>query len=357
MKLKAVPDYVPVDPASKGGPKYGHYAELDPHFAASKADADAVMASLWAADDWQTFRNNWKAEAPLPNGTPRPGTDVVESYRQMPTRDGAAEIQLKIMKSAANTSTDNDNACVLRFHGGGWAIGGHGTEAAENLHAASHPRVVLVSVDYRLAPEHPYPTPLHDCYDALHWVKANAPALGIDPEQIVLLGSSAGANLALAVALRARADGVTGIRAMLLDWPMGCHPTLFQQLRDRDGYELESYVQCHDATVTTVPIIEFFLDAYLPPAAALELDPYHSPLLADSFAGLPPAFLQVAGFDPLRDEGLAVAEKLQKDGVPVELHVYKGLPHAFASLLAHLPQAKVYQERQNAYLDNVVKSA
>ncbi|EPE08169.1 lipase esterase [Ophiostoma piceae UAMH 11346] len=355
MKLKTVPDYVPLDPASKGGPKHGHYAELDPHFAAAKAGADAVMASLWAADDWHTFRNNWKAEAPLPDGTPRPGTDVVESYRRIPTRDGGAEIEIKIMKSVANKAADN--VCVLRYHGGGWAIGGHGTEAVENLHAASHPNVVLVSVDYRLAPEHPYPTPFHDCFDALLWVKANAAALGIDPEKIVLLGGSAGSNLALAVALKARADNVTGIRAMLLDWPTACHPRLFQQLRDRDGYELESYVQCFDATVTTVPIMEFFLDAYLPTTAKLEPDPYHSPLLADSFEGLPPAFLQVAGFDPLRDEALAVAEKLQKDSVPVELHVYKGLPHAFSTLLASLPQAKEYQQRQNVYLDNVVKSS
>ncbi len=287
MKLKTVPEYTTLDPANKGGPKYGHLAELDPAFAAAKPAVDAAMAGIWAAEDWDTFRANWKAGAPLPAGTPQPGVDVSEAYEHIPTRDGA-QIELKVMRSLAPNASTNavDNVCVLRMHGGGWAIGWHGTEALENLHAAAHPNVVLVSIDYRLAPEHPFPTPLNDCIDAFKWVKANAAKLNINPEKIVLLGGSAGSNLALALALTARDEGTSGIIAMMLDWPTGAHPKFFQQLRDRDGYELESYVQNHDATITNATIMEFFLDVYTPD---VQPDVRHSPLLADSFKGLPPA--------------------------------------------------------------------
>ncbi|CAK7201674.1 hypothetical protein SEUCBS139899_004383 [Sporothrix eucalyptigena] len=358
MKLKETPEYVTLVPGgTNGGPRNGHYAALDPHFAAAKTGAEAIMAGLWNADDWETFRNNWKGAGPLPEGTPQPGTDVTESYIKIPTRDGA-EIELKIMSSAKHTKsaeTANDTVVVLRMHGGGWAIGWHGTEAIENLHAAAHPNVVLVSVDYRLAPEHPYPVPFNDCVDALKWVKANAASqLHANPEKIVLLGGSAGSGLSLAVALKAREENISGIVAMALDWPTGSHPKFFKQLTEKHGYELESYVQVPDGTVTGAAIMEFFLDAYTP---NVQPDPYHSPLLADSFAGLPQAFLQVAGFDPLRDEGLAVAEKLQRDGVPTELHVYAGLPHCFSMLFTDLPQAKDYQARQNAFISKVVKAA
>lgn len=294
MKLKTTPEYVTLVPGSKGGPRNGHYAELDPHFAAVRPAAEAMIAGLYKADDWETFRNNWKGEAPLPEGTPRPGTDIEETYIKMPTRDGngngSTEIELKVMRSVKNNKAKpEDNVCVIRLHGGGWTIGWHGTEAIENLHAAGHPNVVLVSVDYRLAPEHPFPTPLHDCVDALKWIKANAvshPALQINPDKIVLLGGSAGSGLALAVALQAREEHITGLWAMLLDWPTGSHPKFFPQLREKYGYELESYVQVPDGVVAGAIVMEFFLDAHTPDA---QPDPLHSPLLADSFKDLPPA--------------------------------------------------------------------
>ncbi|CAK7213316.1 hypothetical protein SBRCBS47491_001764 [Sporothrix bragantina] len=357
MQLKQTPEYVKLIPGCPGGPRNGRYAPLDPDYAAIKEGTEAVMAGLWKADDWETFRNNWKATPPLPEGTPQPGSDVTESYVNIPTRDGA-EIELKIMQSAKHpksAATAANTVVVMRLHGGGWAIGGHNTEAVENLHAAAHPNVVLVSVDYRLAPEHAFPIPFHDCVDALKWVKANAASqLHANPEKIVLLGGSAGSGLSLAVALKAREENISGIVAMALDWPTGSHPKFFKQLRDKYGYELESYIQVPEGTVAGVLIMEFFLDAYTPNA---QPDPYHSPLLAETFAGLPQAFLQIAGFDPLRDEGLAVAEKLQRDGVPTEVHIYPGLPHFFSALLPDLAQTKKYQARQNAFIDKVVKAA
>lgn len=195
IKLKATPEYVTLDPNSKGGPKYGHYSELDPVFATIKDAADGAVAGLWSNDNWDAFRAAWKVSGPLPADCPQPGKDVSESYQKIPMRDGA-EIEIKIMKSAKNTGASKDNnVCVLRMHGGGWAFGWHGSEAAENLHAANHPNVVLVSIDYRLAPEYRYPIPLNDCVDTLKWVKANAASLNINAEKIVLLGDSSGSNL------------------------------------------------------------------------------------------------------------------------------------------------------------------
>ncbi|ERT02944.1 hypothetical protein HMPREF1624_01248 [Sporothrix schenckii ATCC 58251] len=357
MKFKDAPEYVPTDPNSKGGPRNGPYAELDPHFAAARAGAEAIMDTLWKADDWETFRNNWKGESPLPEGTPKPGVDVEASYIKVPARDGH-EIELKIMKSAKSAksaATADDTIVVLRMHGGGWAIGWHDTEVIENLHAASHPNVVLASIDYRLAPEYPFPTPLNDCIDAFQWVKANArEALHANPEKIVLLGGSAGSGLSLALALHARDHNISGIIALALDWPTGAHPKFFPELRERFGYELESYVQVPNGVVSGALIMEFFLDAYTP---NVQHDVRHSPLLADTFAGLPPAFLQIAGFDTLRDEGVAVAEKLQRGGVPTEVHIYQGLPHCFSMLFTDLPQAKEYQARQNAFLEKTIKLA
>ncbi|OAA66609.1 alpha/beta hydrolase fold-3 domain-containing protein [Niveomyces insectorum RCEF 264] len=354
VKLQTTSDYATPDPANKGGPKYGHYAALDPEFAKLKPAIDANIAQLFAIEDWAAFRAAWLAPSPLPAGCPQPGTDVHVRYTKMPTRDGA-EIELKIMEAAATTHINKDatdNVCVLRLHGGGWSVGGHETEAVENLRVAHRPGVVLVSVDYRLAPEYRYPYPLNDCEDALRWVQAHAAELRINPAKIVLLGGSAGSNLALALALRAREAHVGGIVGMVLDWPTGAHPKFFPQLRERDGYELESYGQNFYATVVTPPVMEFFLASYTPDP---QPDPGHSPLLADSFKDLPPALLQIAGYDPLRDEGLAVAEKLKKDGVPTEVHVYAGLPHVFSSLLPELPQSKDLFARQEAFIDKIVK--
>ncbi|CAK7238040.1 hypothetical protein SBRCBS47491_010252, partial [Sporothrix bragantina] len=316
IKLRATPKFAIIDPNSKGGPKYGHYSELDPVFATFKDAADTAVAGLWNHDDWDTFRAGWKVPTPLPADCPQPGKDVSETYQNIRMRDGH-EIEIKVMRSI-KTSEKKKNVCVLRMHGGGWSFGWHGSEAAENLHAAGHPGVVLVSIDFRLAPEHRYPVPLNDCIDTLKWVKANADSLDVDPKKIVLLGDSSGSNLALALALKARDENISGIVAMMLDWPNGCHPKFHKKLRDEQGFELESFVQNHDASVINANVLEFCWDAYVPDPTP---DQYHSPLLADSFKGLPQAFIQIAGYDPIRDEGLAISKKLKNDGVATETHV------------------------------------
>ncbi|OIW23612.1 hypothetical protein CONLIGDRAFT_649638 [Coniochaeta ligniaria NRRL 30616] len=347
LKLKATPQYIPVDPNFKPLPKNGHLSKVDPSFAAIKDAADAAVAGLWEAKDWPTFRKLWDMPAQIPEWCPKEGQEVLTSTRLVPVRDGAT-VEIKVYKSR---NVKKNAALVLKMHGGGWAIGGHETEQVENLVMAGHPEVVVVSVDYRMAPEHPFPMPVYDCFDVLKWAKQNASELGINPERIITAGGSAGGNLSAVVAMMARDKGVSGIIGQMLNFPVTCHPKHMKGLADK--YELGSYVQNHDASVVNATRMELFWDAY---DAEANPEPYHSPLLAKSLRGLPPALVQCAGLDPLRDEGIAYAEALKAAGVEVELYTYQGLPHCFSSMLLDIPQSRDYYKRVEAFLEKLVKS-
>ena len=146
ITLKPAPEYITIDPNAKPGPKNGHYSELDPVFASFKDATDAAIAQVWQCPDWTTFRQAWRLPGPLPEGCPQEGKDAISTYEYVTVRDGA-KVEIKIMKSP---NVQKDATLILRTHGGGWAVGWHGTEEGENLTAAAHPEVVLVSVDYRM---------------------------------------------------------------------------------------------------------------------------------------------------------------------------------------------------------------
>lgn len=143
ITLKAKPEYVTLDPNFKPLPKNGHLTEIDPTFATMKPAIDAAMVGLWDFTEWEPFREAWMAPAPMPEGCP---TDIVTSVQRVPVRDGA-DVEIKVYKSPR---ARKDAVLALKMHGGGWAIGSHGTEEADNLMVAGNPDVVLVSVDYRL---------------------------------------------------------------------------------------------------------------------------------------------------------------------------------------------------------------
>lgn len=153
------------------------------------------------------------------------------------------------------------------------------------------------------------------------------------------------------LSMMARDKGVSGIIGQILNFPVTCHPKHQKDLSDK--YELGSYIQNHDASVVSATRMELFWDAYDPDANP---EPYHSPLLAKSLRGLPPALVQCAGLDPLRDEGIAYAEALKAAGVDVELCTYAGLPHCFSSMLFDIPQSKDYYKRIEAFLDKLLKN-
>ncbi len=205
------------------------------------------------------------------------------------------------------------------FHGGGWVIGNldtHDGTARKLANAAGGP---VVSVDYRLAPEHRFPAAAEDCYAALQAVAADPARFGIDAGRICVAGDSAGGNLAAAVALMARDRDGPAVAAQALVYPV----------IDSD-FDRPSYRDNAEGYLLTRDVMRWFWDQYVPEADRRR-DPYVSPLAADSLAGLPPALVITAEYDPLHDEGDAYARRLEAEGVRTTLSRYEGMIHGFVS--------------------------
>ncbi len=207
----------------------------------------------------------------------------------------------------------------LDIHGGGWWMGDGFPFDDITRSFAAQAEAIVISVDYRLAPEHPYPAALDDCHAALVWMHENAADLGGDPERIAVGGGSAGGNLAAALALRVRDEGGPKISFQYLNVPA-------TDLSDRRQWP--SYREAGDDYMLKVSGVKQMIAAYVPDPA-LRRSPYVSPLLAQDHKGLPPALVVTALFDPLRDQGEAYARKLEEAGVPVRLHREEGALHGF----------------------------
>jgi acetyl esterase len=207
----------------------------------------------------------------------------------------------------------------LDIHGGGWWMGDGFPFHAVMTRFAAEAQAIVVSVDYRLAPEHPYPAALDDCYAVLLWMHEHAADLGGDAERIAVGGGSAGGNLAAAIALRARDARGPRLRFQNLLVPV----------TDLSGTnQWASYAETGDDYVLTVSGMRQMVAHYVPDPAQ-RTSPYVSPLLADDLTGLPPALVVTALFDPLRDEGEAYGERLREAGVAVTIHREPGALHGF----------------------------
>jgi acetyl esterase len=216
---------------------------------------------------------------------------------------------------------------VVYFHGGGWVIGDLEVVDQPCRQLASAAGAIVVSVDYRLAPEHRYPAAFEDSYAATVWVGAHAAEIGGDPARLAVAGDSAGGNLAAAVALAARDRGGPELAAQLLIYPVTDFNFGTVSYRDnREGYLL------------TKGSMQWFWAHYLG-AQDLDKDPYACPLRADSLVGLPPAYVATSEYDPLRDEGEAYARRLEEAGVAVTAKRFDGLLHGFFWMLAAVPSA------------------
>lgn len=207
-------------------------------------------------------------------------------------------------------------AC-LYFHGGGWVLNNIDThdDVAQRLAEASG--CVFLSVDYRLAPEHKYPAALEDAWTALLWTVESAAELEINPDKIAVSGDSAGGNIAAALCLMSRDRGGPALGFQALIYP----------ITDCD-LDRPSYRENASGYFLTLSQMEWFWQQYVS-RPEQRSEPYASPLRASSLEGLPPALILTAEFDPLRDEGEAYGEALRRTGVPVEVHRYDGLIHAF----------------------------
>jgi acetyl esterase len=218
---------------------------------------------------------------------------------------------------------------LVYFHGGGWVIGDIESHDEVCRALAKGAGCIVVSVDYRLAPEHKFPAAPEDCFAATKWVSQNAAALGIDANRIAVGGDSAGGNLAAVVAQMARDRGGPKIAFQLLIYPATdwSKESASQREFTQDGYILSR------------GDMVWFYDHYMN-SPAEKTNPYFSPACAKSLAGLPPAFVLTAAIDPLRDEGEAYGEALRKAGVPTTVKRYPGVCHGFVMMGAKLDAGK-----------------
>jgi acetyl esterase len=217
---------------------------------------------------------------------------------------------------------------LVYFHGGSFVLGGLESHDGLCRLIASEGNFRVIAVDYRLAPEHMWPAAPDDAIAATRWIEANAAELGIDAGRIAVGGDSAGGLLAAIVTHEMRAQGGLRLAAQMLLFPATQMGGDSKSLRDFGvGYFLERRA------------MEHFYSLYLPPDADLD-SPKVAPLRAVDFSGLPPAFIMLAGYDPLHDEGIAYADRLRGAGVKVTVADYPGLVHNFIYLQTVLPQAR-----------------
>lgn len=214
---------------------------------------------------------------------------------------------------------------LIFFHGGGFVIGDLDCYEGLCRSLTNESNCRVISADYRLAPEHRFPAAVEDCFAVAKWIEEQAPDLGVDPNRLAIAGDSAGANLAAVTCLLAKQNkGTPRFAFQLLIYPvMGFGPENSTRPFGT-GYLLENRT------------IEWFRDHYLPKDFDRN-DPRLSPLAADDLSGLPPAYIVTAGFDPLRDEAIAYAEKLKQAGVKVSHMDYPTMIHGFFSMQALIP--------------------
>lgn len=211
---------------------------------------------------------------------------------------------------------------LVFFHGGGFVMGDLESTHPRCLRLASDGDAIVVSVDYRLAPEHPFPAGIEDCYTALKWTADHALAIGVNPKQLAVGGVSAGGCLAAGVTLMARDREDPLIGFQLLIYPVLDDRLQTLSMRNGAEYPIWNSQNCKDMWYH-----------YLGTQQKV-ISPYAAPARAKSLSRLPPAYIAIAEYDPLRDEALQYAMRLLQSGIPVELHQYAGTVHGFDGLLS-----------------------
>lgn len=251
--------------------------------------------------------------------------DVKVIYEQTVSLDGT-DVPIRVYRPDGAT----EGPLVVYFHGGGMIMGNLDQYDAIIKGIAHNVAATVVAPEYRLAPEHPDPAPVEDCYAALVWAAAHAAELGADPDRIGIAGDSAGGGLGAGVALLARDRRGPAVARQLLIYPMLDDRTVIP-----DPQIVDSLVWTYDDNITG-------WDALLGESsgAADGVSIYAAPARAVDLSGLPPAYIDVGGLDLFRDEDAAYATRLAQAGVPAELHVYSGVPHAFEALAPQTDVAK-----------------
>jgi acetyl esterase/lipase len=261
-----------------------------------------------------------------------PNPNVTHEDRAVPGPEGAPDISVRVYRPVNASGTLPG---VYYIHGGGMVLGDVEGENAVAEQVCEQVGAVVVSVEYRLAPEEPHPAQAEDCYAGLVWMARNAAELGFDPGRLAVYGGSAGGGLAIAMVLLARDRGFPAIRFQMPIYPMIDHTNetpSSQEITDIGIWDRAANIEAWD----------WYLGGGKP-------DQYAAPALAEDLSGLPPAFIDVGTCDMFRDEDIAFAMRLMQAGVPTELHVNPGAYHA-SEILA--PQAalsrRIWERRFDA---------
>jgi acetyl esterase/lipase len=299
---------MPVDPTIQ--------ALLDEVNAQEQADMSALPAAEQRARIDPLMQQLFVALA-------EPGPELPD-VRDLPVVVGTDEITVRVYTPDAAGQLP----AHVYFHGGAFWLGDLEQGDADCRFLARDAGCVVVSVDYRLAPEHPFPIPAEDCYAATAWVVEHAAELGVDPTRVSVGGASAGGILAAAVSLMARDRGGPNLVFQVLDIPV-----------TDSRMNTASYEDFAEGYLLTRAAMEQGWGYYLAdPADAV--NPYASPMHATDLAGLPPALIVTAQYDPLRDEGEEYGRRLQAAGVPATIRRWDGMIHGSAAFTKLLPQAR-----------------
>ncbi len=306
--------------------------------------APAVAGTLtpWLPDEPLTVESVRSLDERLASAAAREFTGPEPEVAQIPRPDGTA-LALRIHRPAPGSATAGEGAVLLWIHGGGMFLGSAAADDAACSDWCRATGMTVVAVDYRLAPEHPYPEPLEDCYRALEWLASDAS--GFDDRRIGVLGASAGGGLAVGLALLARDRGCEAIAHVVAIYPM---------LDDRAI--TVSSAQLENAPVWNGRLNRLGWSAYL---GSQRVDPplYAAPARAEDLSGLPPFTIDTAEFDLFRDEDVTFAQRLWADGGRCELHVEPRTVHGWDGIAPDAAVSRAAWERRRATLVRSLASA
>jgi acetyl esterase/lipase len=289
---------------------------LDPEIAAALAPMAESGFAPPAVGDIAGRRAMWEPIIGAASTAQPIPADVTTSEHYATAEDGA---QIKMRWYVKDGATPGP--AVLFFHGGGYIFGHIDLFDGPVSRYVSASGVSFLSVEYRRAPEHPFPTPLEDAYAALGWLHEHATALGVDPDRIAVMGDSAGGGMAAALTIVTRERGGPKIARQILLMPM-----LDDRTRTPDPHIAPFALWSYDDSATAWPAL--LGDA----AGGTDVPATAAPARLEDATGLPPAYIEVGQVDVFRDEDTAYATKLSRAGVPVEFHLHPGAPHEFDSI-------------------------
>ena len=310
---------------------------FDPELSAALAELPADLQKSMLAEGIPAWREELAQLLPGSDEILSRGGAVELEERQIPGPEGAPDISVLILRPTRGTGPWPG---VYHTHGGGMVLGTNRTGAEEMAIWAEEVGVVAVSVEYRLAPEHPHPAPVEDCYAGLVWTAKHAGELGIDPSRLAIAGASAGGGLAAGTALMARDRGGPPLSHQILMCPMLDDRGITPSSQELDGEGI------WDRTSNLTGWTALLGDARGGP----DVSPYAAPARAEDLTGLPATFIDVGSVETFRDEDIDYAARLSRAGVSVEFHLWPGGFHGFDGMAPQTALAQAARATRLGYV-------